>query len=296
MPRCSAIEAAKPDRVGGRGEPPATWGIQTVAAEFHWDPDQYARFCEARSRPAVELLARLPARRLRTIVDLGCGDGPVTAMLVERWPDARIAGVDSSSAMLERALTQCPTVEFVEADISTWQPVVPPDLIFSNAALHWVDDHAALFPRLATMLAPGGLFAVQMPGNFDAPSHRLLAARVRSPRWAAKLGSKLRASPVADPDRYIDWLSPVATNIDAWETTDHLLLEGENAVLEWMKGTALRPFLTALGPGDARAFLDELGADLADAYPRRPDGSTRFPFRRIYVVAERQTNSDTPTA
>jgi len=283
------------DLSGRRFRLAAARRIQALAPESHWDPDQYARFCEARSRPAVELLARLPVRRLRTIVDLGCGDGPVTAMLVERWPDARIAGVDSSSAMLERARAQCPTVDFIEADISTWQPADPPDLIFSNAALHWVDDHAALFPRLATMLAPGGLLAVQMPGNFDAPSHRLLAARVRSHRWAAKLGSRLRPAPVANPDRYIDWLSPVATNIDAWETTDHLLLEGEDAVLEWMKGTALRPFLAALDPDDGDAFLGELGTDLADAYRRRPDGFTRFPFRRIYIVAERRTNLDTPT-
>lgn len=252
-----------------------------------WDPNQYGRFSEARTRPARELIARIPSIPSRMIIDLGCGDGPVTALLADRWPAAEITGIDSSGAMLAKARSLCPTVTFVEADIAAWKAEQPPGLIFSNATLQWLDGHNTLLPKLLSMLAPGGVMAVQMPGNFDAPSHRLLAALATSPTWNARTGHLVRHTPVREPAYYVDLLSPLATRIEAWETTDMLMLDGENAVLEWMKGTALRPYFTALSQTDAAMFQEQLAERLSAAYPRRPNGKTLFPFRRIYFVAVR---------
>jgi trans-aconitate 2-methyltransferase len=252
-----------------------------------WDPAQYARYSDARTRPARELIARIPDRSYKTIVDLGCGDGPVTALLVERWPTAQITGIDSSEAMLAKARETCPSVTFVECDVATWESAEPSDLIFSNATLQWIDRHDTLLPKLARMLAPGGVLAIQMPGNFDAPSHRLLAALATSPNWNARTGHLVRHTPVQPPSYYVDLLAPLTSRIEAWETTDLLMLDGDNAVLEWMKGTALRPFLTALPPSDAVLFQQQLAERLSAAYPRRPSGKTLFPFRRIYFVVAR---------
>ncbi len=238
-------------------------------------------------RPARELIARIPGREFASIVDLGCGDGPVTALLVRRWPTAQITGIDSSATMLAAARSQCPTVTFVEADIDGWQPASAPDLIFSNATLQWLDRHETLIPRLVRLLAPGGVLAIQMPGNFDAPSHRLLAALAMSASWNARTGHLVRHAPVHEVSFYVDAVTRLTARIEAWETTDLLILDGENAVLEWMKGTALRPYLTVLSSADAALFQQQLAERLATAYPRRPDGKTIFPFRRIYFVATR---------
>jgi trans-aconitate 2-methyltransferase len=190
--------------------------------------------------------------------------------------------------MLTRARSTCPRANFIQADISEWFPSAPVDLMFSNAALQWVDDHAALIARLFACVSPGGALAVQMPGNFDAPSHRLLATLAQSAEWRTKVGQLVRANPVGAPASYLDWLGEVPTSFDAWETTDCLFLEGEDPVLEWMKGTALRPFLGALTPEDAQHFTVELASRLAVAYPPQPDGRTLFPFRRVYFVATRR--------
>lgn len=253
-----------------------------------WDPNQYARFSEARTRPARELIARIPTFDARMIIDLGCGDGPVTALLRQRWPNADIVGVDSSGAMLDSARIACPTAQFVEADIASWRPGLPADLIFSNAALQWLDGHAELLPDLFRHVAPRGVLAVQMPANFEAPSHRHLASLAEDARWIHRVGHLRRRDPVAALENYLEWLDADAASIDAWETTDYLWLEGEHAVLQWMKGTALRPFLSALEGGDAREFERDLAERLATSYPRRPDGRTLFPFTRRYFVAIRR--------
>jgi trans-aconitate 2-methyltransferase len=263
-------------------------------ARAEWDPEQYARFSEARMRPARELLARIPDFDLRTIFDLGCGDGPVTELLTARWPAARVIGIDSSPAMLAKARTACPSVLFLEADVATWQPPEPADLVFSNAALHWIDDHEHLMPALLRNVAPGGHLAVQTPANFDAPSHRLLVELARSSAWRTRLAPIVRQTPVAEIQRYIDWLSPLSDSIDAWETTDYLMLDGDDAVLEWMSGSALRPFLAALTVEDGARFRRELATLLAGPYPRRPDGRTLFPFARRYFVARRQRKTGSP--
>ncbi|MEX1108820.1 MAG: methyltransferase domain-containing protein [Dongiaceae bacterium] len=253
-----------------------------------WDPTQYARFSDARTRPARELIARIPSRPIQTIVDLGCGDGLVTRLLTERWPKARITGIDSSSQMLAIAHDACPGVRFVEADIATWSSGGPVDLFFSNAALQWLDDHQTLMPWLFSQLSPSGVFAVQMPGNYDAPSHRALTTLAKSDRWRAQTGDLVRSNPVAAPAAYLDFLGSEVALFDSWETTDYLLLDGSDPVLEWMKGTALRPYLSALPPSDAARFMAELARLFAEAYPARADGETVFPFRRIYFIATRK--------
>jgi trans-aconitate 2-methyltransferase len=253
-----------------------------------WDPDQYARFSGVRSRPARELIARIPGSDMRTIIDLGCGDGPVTRLLLDRWPNAMVTGVDSSQAMLDRARKLCPEVDFIEADIAIWSPNRPVDLIFSNAALQWVDNHAIRVGQLFAHISRGGALAVQMPGNFDAPSHRALAALAKSAEWFTKVGPLVRPNPVAAPSAYLDWLGEIPAAFDAWETTDFLILEGEDPVLEWMKGTALRPYLGVLTQAEAARFMKQLASRLRDAYPPRADGRTVLPFRRIYFVATRK--------
>ena len=259
-----------------------------------WQPAQYLQFAGERVRPALDLLARVPLDRPRTIVDLGCGAGNVTKILGERWPDARITGVDSSPEMLAAARAAAPAdsrYTLVAADLAQWQPDAPVDLVYSNAALHWLPDHAALFARVSAMVAGGGVLAVQMPDNFRTPSHTSIAALARSERWRAKLGSLVREAPVAGAADYFGWLSPLMAGVDIWLTEYlHVLpprKDGEHPVAAWTKGTWLVPFLAALDDAERAEFLREYTRELAVAYPVRNDGSTLFPFRRLFIVANR---------
>ncbi|MFD8082214.1 methyltransferase domain-containing protein [Kitasatospora sp. NPDC059722] len=280
-----------------------------------WDPAQYLRFADERTRPLRDLLARVPAlphEPAATILDIGCGPGNSTAVVRERWPQARITGVDNSAPMLETARTQGePSAAYVLADAAEYDPApAGPDLIVSNAALQWIsaeerrprrglsspkageegrlDGHLALLPRWAEALRPGGVIAFQVPGNFDAPSHTLLAGLRRSPRWADVLGDDATRAGVHEPGRYLDVLAGAGCAADVWETTYSTLLTGPDPVLEWTKGTALRPVLARLADPEQRAaFLAEYGALLREAYPAGPHG-TVFPFRRIFAVATRR--------
>jgi trans-aconitate 2-methyltransferase len=259
-----------------------------------WNPAQYLEFADARLRPALDLLARIQLDAPRTIVDLGCGTGNVMRLLAGRWPQARIVGVDSSPAMLREARAAThddPRCTFVTADLAQWQPDAPVNLVYSNAALHWLPDHAALFARVAAMVAPGGVLAVQMPDNFRAPSHTLIADIARSDRWRATLGSVVREPPVAAPADYFAWLSARMAKVDIW-CTDYLQVlearkDGEHPVAAWTRGTWLVPFLEALGESDRAAFLRDYTDRLAVAYPPRGDGRTLFSFRRLFIVANR---------
>ena len=242
-----------------------------------WNPAQYLEFADARLRPALDLLARIRLDAPRTIVDLGCGTGNVTRLLAERWPQARIVGIDSSQAMLReaRAATHDESrFTFVTADLSQWLP-----------------DHAALFARVATMVAPGGVLAVQMPDNFRAASHTLIADIARSERWRATLGGIVREPPVAAPPDYFAWLSALMSKVDIWRTEYLQVLDarkdGEHPVAAWTKGTWLVPFLEALGESDRAKFLREYMDRLAVAYPPCDDGRTLFSFRRLFIVANR---------
>ena len=252
-----------------------------------WDPAQYLRFSDLRLRPALELLARVPAEAPARVVDLGCGAGNVTRFLRQRWPQAELTGVDSSAEMLARAREAEPSVRWLEADVGVWAPPAPPDVIYANAALHWLPDHERLFPRLMAALAPGGVLAVQMPRNFLAPSHTAIAEAARMGPWRTRIEPLLRPSPVADPAFYYDLLAPLSASLDIWETEYLQVLDGDNPVKEWTKGTWLRQFLEALEEPDRSGFEDCYARLVARAYPRRADGRTLFPFRRLFIVARR---------
>jgi trans-aconitate 2-methyltransferase len=251
-----------------------------------WDPAQYLKFADHRLRPAVDLLNRIDATGPKLIYDLGAGSGNLTRLIKARWPGARVTGVDASSDMLAKAAATAPEIAWQHADLATWSPAQPPDLIYSNAALHWLGDHARVFPALLSALAPGGVLAVQMPRNFAAPSHTAIAAAAaRTGPWRDKLEPLLRPAPVAEPGFYYDVLAPHAAAVDIWETEYLQILDGEHPVKEWTKGTWLKPFLDALEEPERSSFEARYAELLAPAYPRRADGRTLFPFRRLFIVA-----------
>ncbi|HEX7007303.1 MAG TPA: trans-aconitate 2-methyltransferase [Alphaproteobacteria bacterium] len=251
-----------------------------------WSPSQYLKFADERTRPAADLLARVPLAAPAAIVDLGCGPGNSTELLARRWPDARLIGVDSSAAMLAQAASDHPEWIWEQADIAVWSPAAPVDLIFANAALHWVPDHGTLLPRLFGHVASGGALAVQMPRNFDAPSHALMRRVADAPRWRRRLAGVV-GRPVAEPAAYYDLLAPLARRLDLWESEYMHVLDGVDAILEWVRGTGLRPYLDPLDPAEREAFTDRYLAALADAYPRAADGKVLFPFKRLFLVAMR---------
>lgn len=259
-----------------------------------WDPRQYLRYADHRSRPFFDLLGQVgelprdPAR----IIDLGCGAGNVTTALLERWPSAHVTGLDNSSQMLakaaqfEGATEAGGRLDFASADAATWQPSEPIDLLIANALLQWVPEHVNSFTAWIKGLTPGGTFAFQVPGNFASPSHALMRDLCAEPRWRDRLDGVLRADPVLGPGEYLDILARLRCEVDAWETTYTHILAGDDPVLDWVKGTGLRPVLDVLAD-DAEAseeFIATYKAALREAYPPQPYG-TAFPFRRIFVVA-----------
>lgn len=252
-----------------------------------WDPQQYARFEAQRDRAALDLLLRLPDDlKPREIWDLGCGAGQHAALLKRRHPQAVVHGLDSSVAMIDKAKARPESVEWSVGDIASWRPETPADLIFANASLQWLGDHAALFGRLASALAPGGVLAVQMPMAHETVHHTIMRAVAADGPWAAKLAGVETIRPLLDASAYYAVLAERCDGIDIWSTTYLHALTGEDAVLEWMKGTALRPYLTALDDEPSRqAFLSALGEALSRAFPRRADGATLLPFPRLFVVA-----------
>lgn len=251
-----------------------------------WDPRQYERFAGPRLRPALDLLGRLPERSFHRIWDLGCGGGQVTRLLAERFPDAAITGLDTAPAMLEQARAAVPSARFRLADIGRERPPPGADLVVSNAALQWLPDHQRLLGELADDLAPGGVIAVQMPGNHDAPSHRIIAETAAMAAFAPRLAAVQGIGPVADAGHYAALLLDRGCQVDAWETRYVHVLGGADPVLNWLLGTTLRPYLDALGAA-APEFLDALRRRIAAAYPCRPDGTCLFPFRRVFCIAVR---------
>ncbi len=249
-----------------------------------WNPDVYLAFADERTRPAVELAARVPIDSPARVVDLGCGPGNSTAVLRARWPGAQLEGVESSPAMLAKAHALGVHAKWSEADVATWTPTEPPDVIFSNAALHWISDHQSLIPRLMRFVAPGGSLAFQLPRNFDAPSHALMREAARSGPWASKLVDA-RLINVLPPANYFDLLAPLAAAVDIWETAYVHVLDGEDPVLRWVSGTGLRPFVDRLDANERERFIAAYRDRLREAYPRRADGKTLFPFKRLFVVA-----------
>ena len=254
-----------------------------------WDPRQYGRFASDRSRPFFDLLARVGARDPRLVLDLGCGPGELTATLAGRWPGATVVGVDSSEAMIEAARGHASgdgRLSVVFADIRDWEPPGPADVVVSNAVLQWVPGQFDVLARWTGLLARGGWLAVQVPGNFDQPGHTIMRELAGSARWQPLLGGVAlnRQSPA--PDDYLDLLAGAGCEVDAWETTYLHVLQGDNPVLEWYKGSGLRPVIDALPAGLAGEFLAEYGTRIREAYPARPYG-TVLPFRRVFAVARR---------
>ena len=252
-----------------------------------WDPSVYLAFDNERTRPAIELAARVGANDPSTVVDLGCGPGNSTAVLARRWPAARLIGVDGSAEMLATARKTALNAEWQQADLAAWTASEPLSVIFSNAAYQWVDGHAAIFPRLMSLLEPRGYLAIQMPRNFDEPSHVLLRETANDGSWAAKLKHLHRPMPVSEPDAYYTMLSTLASTLDIWQTEYLQALEGEDAVFKWVSGTALVPYRETLHGAEREAFLSAYRGRLARAYPRRPNGKTLFPFKRIFILARR---------
>ena len=263
------------------------------AANGDWDPAQYARFRDHRLRPALELLDRIPITDPSLVYDLGCGSGAVTRIIAERFPGARVVGLDSSPEMLARARAAPGRIEWVRGDITEWEPERAPDLIFSNAVLHWLEDHPGLFPRLLGALAPGGCLAVQMPLSHAQPSHTLMCETLAnggvdgSPLGNEAVAAAAARDWVLDSGAYYDLLAPVAAALDIWETEYLHRLAGEDAVLEWVKATGLRPVLNGLTGADLARFLEVYRERLREAYPRRSDGCTVYPFPRLFLVATR---------
>jgi trans-aconitate 2-methyltransferase len=258
-----------------------------------WDPVQYQHFGDERSRPFFDLLARVGAQAPDTVVDLGCGPGTLTATLTRRWPGAVVRGIDSSAEMIEaaRALPAGgdQRLSFVQGDVGDWKPDGGVDVIVSNAVLQWVPDHLPVLARWAGFLQTGGWLAFQIPGNYDQPSHVALRELADSDRWRSMLAGVQLNRQAADPAEYLDLLTRAGFEVDAWETTYLHVLHGEDPVLDWYKGTGLRPVLAALRPEQAAEFLDEYRARMSEAYPAAPYG-TVFPFRRVFVVAVRVTD------
>lgn len=263
-----------------------------------WDPSTYLQFADERSRPFVDLLSRVGAQQPRRVVDLGCGPGQLTARLADRWPDADVLGLDSSSAMIERAREhQRPRLRFAVADVREWQPEAPLDVVVSNATLQWVPNHRALLPRLVDWLSPAGWLAFAVPGNFAEPSHVLLRDLAREPAYAAATAS-VEFPSSHEPEDYLADLTALGCPVDAWETTYLHVLTGPDPVFRWISGTGARPVLQALSEEQRASFVPEYQRRLCAAYPPQSGegdhARTVLRFRRVFVVARRPPTGADP--
>lgn len=250
-----------------------------------WDAGRYLRFANERTRPAFDLIARLDLAASRRIVDLGCGPGNSTVLLRQRWPDAALTGIDNSADMLRTACRDHPEIAFAAADIAAWSPDEPCDLVFSNAALQWVGDHARLLPRLVGAVAPGGRLAVQMPRNHDFATHALMRQVAAEGVWRERLADARAPSPVKPPAFYYDCLAPLCRRVVLWETDYIQVMDGVAAIVEWLHGTGLRPFLARLEAAEQRLFLDRYTALLSEAFPPQVDGKILLPYPRLFFIA-----------
>jgi trans-aconitate 2-methyltransferase len=260
-----------------------------VGIELSWSAKQYVAFEDERTRPVRDLLAALPPIDAHSVIDLGCGPGNSTEVLAACYPQANISGIDSSSDMIEAARRRLPHVSFAVADLQAWKDEGPFDVILANAVLQWVDNHESLLPRLIERLAPGGALAVQMPDNLEEPAHRLMRQVAADGPWAATLAASSAARPpLAGAAWYHELLRPLCSKVDLWRTTYyHFLRGGAEAVVEWFKGSGLRPFLEPLDAAQRREFLEFYTAAIAKAYPKVADGSVLLPFPRVFLTAIR---------
>ena len=253
-----------------------------------WSPTQYLAFEDERTRPVRDLLAAVPTATARRVVDIGCGPGNSTEVLARRFPEAVVEGLDSSPAMLDAARARLPGVRFTQADIRTWADAEPCDAILANAVLQWLPDHATLLPALMTHLGPGGSLCVQMPDNLAEPTLVAIRETAAAGPWADRLaGVEGTRTPLGSPAWYHATLRPHAARVDVWRTTYHHLLADAHAVVEWFRGSALRPYLERLGEGERERFLERYEAAVAAALPALPGGAVLLPFPRLFIVATR---------
>jgi trans-aconitate 2-methyltransferase len=252
-----------------------------------WNPKQYGKFEDERNRPAVELLSRVLVEQPQHIVDIGCGPGNSTELLRARYPDAEVIGLDSSPDMLAAARKRLPDVMFIEADVARWSPEEPVDVLFANATFQWVPGHQALLVRLARSLAPGGVLAFQVPDNLGEPTHQLMRDVAREGRWHEKFREPIEREEIPVPAAYYDLLKPVSATVDIWTTIYNHVLAGPGAVLDWVAGTGLRPYLARLDDSERGDYLADYTGRLGLAYPARVDGKVLLRFPRLFVVATR---------
>jgi trans-aconitate 2-methyltransferase len=255
-----------------------------------WNPALYRRFEDERTRPAWELLSRVPLGHASHAVDLGCGPGNSTELLVERFAGAQVVGTDNSPSMLETARKRLPSVRFELSDISAWVPDNPPDLIYANAALQWVPAHEALIPRLFAALAPGGVLAVQMPDNREEPTHRAMRDTASLDPFAGAIGDvETLRSAILPLSRYYDLLAPQAAQVDVWHTIYQHPMASPAAIVEWVSSTGLKPFVERLPENLRPAYLAEYERRIARDYPPRADGKLLLAFPRLFLVAQRKS-------
>jgi trans-aconitate 2-methyltransferase len=255
-------------------------------ARVDWDAQQYLRFEDERTRPSIDLIQRVRLERPQRCIDLGCGPGNSTELVASRFPDALVEGLDSSPDMIEKARKRLPQLSFVLANLESWSAQGSYDLIFANAALQWIPDHAALFKRLARALRPGGVLAVQMPNNLSEPSHVAMAEVAAEGPWAARLADAGSAkAPIGSYSDYRRWLMEAGCAVDLWQTTYVHALAGPQAIVEWFKSTGLKPYIDPLPADERAAFLGEYQARIARAYPVEPDGKVLLRFPRLFILA-----------
>ena len=253
-----------------------------------WDAQQYLKFEDERTRAARDLLAQVPVQDARGVIDIGCGPGNSTELLAKRWPQAKITGIDTSADMLRQARERLPQHTFVEANISHWAPPAGTDVLFANAIFQWVPGHLKQLMRLAMALPVGGAMAVQMPDNMNEPSHVLMREVAHLPRFHTQLAHALEArGDLPKPGTYYDALRPLCSRIDIWHTIYNHVLDDAPAIVEWVKGTGLRPFLDPLETPERREFLEAYTARIAASYLPQADGKVLLRFPRIFIVVTR---------
>ncbi len=253
-----------------------------------WNAAHYLKFGAERTRPACDLVDRIQIESPRRIVDIGCGPGNSTQVLRARWPEAEIVGLDNSAEMIEAARERYPEQEWLLADAATWSSAKPFDVVFSNAALQWLPDHAALAARLFDLVAPSGALAIQIPSYSRLPVRMHIHEISEDAAWSHRMAAARSMLTMESPEFYYDVLAPRAERMDVWETEYFHVMPDAGAIVDWISSTGLRPFLDALEHDvDRERFVDMLRARVADSYRKRRDGRVLFPFRRLFVIAYR---------